>query len=228
MNLDISHLHHIILKEIILNGYAPTIETLSKIFDRSKEDIIECLKDLQEYHGVVLHPKTFQIWVIHPFSLSPTNFWVKSNQGQWWGNCAWCSLGIAAIIKEDVTITTTLGGEYKQINIQIKDGEIVPNQSLFIHFPIAMKNAWDNVIFTCSLMQIFCSESEIDDWCKRHQYSKGDIQPIENIFNFAKIWYGNHLEQDWKKWTNEQAKEIFQKFNLIHDIWNIPSTNKTF
>ncbi len=228
MNLDVSHLHYTLIKEIISNGYSPTIESLSKIFHRSKEDIIKCLKDLQEYHGVVLHPKTSEVWIIHPFSLSPTNFWVKSNQGQWWGNCAWCSLGIAAIINSDVTITTTLGGENKQISIEIKDGEIISDKTLFIHFPIAMKNAWDNVIFTCSVMQIFSCESDVDDWCKRHNYTKGDVQPIENIWNFAKIWYGNHLSQNWTKWTNEQAKSIFEQFNLTNDIWKIPQTNKTF
>ena len=91
-----------------------------------------------------------------------------------------------------------------------------------------MKNAWDNVILTCSLMQIFSNENQIDNWCKRHQYSKGDIQSIENIFNFAKIWYGNHLSQNWNKWTNEQTKSLFQQFNLTHPIWNIDDTNKRF
>ncbi|CAF4116668.1 unnamed protein product [Adineta steineri] len=91
-----------------------------------------------------------------------------------------------------------------------------------------MKNAWDNVVFTCSVMQIFLSEIDIDNWCKRHNFLKGDIQPIENIWNFARIWYGNHLHQDWKKWTNEQAKLIFEKFNLTHNIWDIPQTDSRF
>ncbi|CAF1494937.1 unnamed protein product [Rotaria sordida] len=141
MNLDISHLHHVLLKEIILNGYGLSIETLCDIFQRSKEDLIQCLKDFEEYHSVVLHPKTSEVWVIHPFSLSPTNFWVESAKGQWWGNCAWCSLGIAAIINEDVTITTTLGGESKQIKFAIKDGKLIKDECLFVHFPIAMRNA---------------------------------------------------------------------------------------
>lgn len=228
MNLNVSQLHHVLIREIISNGYSPSIETLSNIFQQPKENIIQCLKDLEEYHGVVVHPKTSQVWVIHPFALSPTNFWVKSNKGQWWGNCAWCSLGVAAIIKEDVTITTTIGGEDRQIKFYIENGEIITGESLFIHFPVPMKNAWDNVIFTCSSMLIFSSESEIEDWCQRHQYPKGDVQPIENIWNFSKVWYGNHLAQEWTKWTNEQAKEIFQKFNLTSEIWDIPQTNKTF
>lgn len=228
MNLAVSQLHYTILSEIVANGYAPTVDNLAAIFQRSKDDTIKCLKDLEEYHGVVLHPKTSEVWIIHPFSLSPTNFWVKSSKGQWWGNCAWCSLGIASIIKEDVTITTTLGGENKQITFQIKDGKILSDQPLFIHFPIPMKNAWDNVILTCSVMLVFSSEEEIEHWCQHHHYPKGDVQTIENIWNFAKVWYGNHLDQHWTKWTNEQAKDLFQQFNLTHDIWKIPDTKKTF
>jgi hypothetical protein len=91
-----------------------------------------------------------------------------------------------------------------------------------------MKKAWDNVIFTCSSMLIFSSENQIDDWCKRHNYPKGDIQSIENIWNFSKIWYGNHLAEQWKKWTNDEAKSIFEQFNLTNDIWKIPQTNERF
>lgn len=222
LDLNLSHLHYIILKKIILNGFAPSIESLTEIFQRSKEDVIQCLQDLEEYHGVVLHRKTFQIWIIHPFSMSPTNFWVESKKGQWWGNCAWCSLGIAAIINDDVTITCNLGGESKQIKFDIKNNEIITNEKLFVHFPIAMKNAWDNVLLTCSLMQLFQSENEINDWCQRHQYPKGDIQSIEKIWQFAKVWYGNHLCKHWKKWTLSQAKNIFQEFNFNHEIWKLP------
>jgi hypothetical protein len=228
MEMNLSRLHHVLLKGIIEKGYAPSIEALVQIFQRSKEDVIQCLKDLGDYHGVVLHPKTSEVWVIHPFSLAPTNFWVKSSQGQWWGNCAWCSLGIAAILKEDVTITTILGGEFQQITFHIKDGEIITNEPLFVHFPIPMKNAWDNVIFTCSVMQTFTSKAAVDAWCQRHNFPKGDIQPIDKIWKFAQVWYGNHLSEDWTKWTAEQAKEIFEQFNLTSDIWRIPQTNDRF
>jgi hypothetical protein len=228
MLLDLSHLHHVLLKQIIVDGYAPTVKTLTEIFGRSSDDVIQSLKDLEEYHGAVLHPKISEVWVIHPFALSPTNFWVKSARGQWWGNCAWCSLGIASILKHDVTITTTLGGETDQIRFNIKDGYLESDQPLLIHFPIPMAKAWDNVTFTCSVMQVFTSENEIDDWCKRHNLPKGDVQPIENVWQFAQVWYGNHLREDWKKWTLEEAKSIFQQFNFTHDVWNVATTNSRF
>ena len=117
-------LHFTIINQIIKKGYAPSVEDLSKLLKKSKEEIVEGLHNLQEYHGVVLHPNEPKIWVIHPFSLAPTNFYVQSQKGEWWGNCAWCSLGVAALLKEDVKISTTIGGETKQIEINIIDGEI--------------------------------------------------------------------------------------------------------
>ena len=212
---------------IIENGFAPSVEDLVEVLQADKEEIVRGLYDLQEYHGVVLHPKEPKIWVIHPFSLAPTNFYVKSKKGEWWGNCAWCSLGVAALLNDDVTITTTLGAETKQIEINIINGKIQETQ-YYIHFPIPMKNAWDNVIYTCSNMLVFESEQQVDEWTKKHKIPKGDIQPIENIWNFSKKWYGNHLNPNWTKWTIEEAKQMFREFGLTDKIWNLEDSNERF
>jgi hypothetical protein len=222
-----SNLHHAIIKGIIDNGFAPNVEDLSKILNVSKEEIIKGLHRLQEYHGVVLHPNEPKIWVIHPFSLAPTNFYIKSNKGEWWGNCAWCSLGVAALLKDDVKITTTIGAETKQIEINIINGEI-QEKNYFIHFPIPMKNAWDNVIYTCSNMLVFDSEEQIEVWSHKHNIPKGDVQPIEKIWNFSKKWYGNHLNPEWKKWSIEEAKHLFKAFQLKGRIWELEDSNERF
>lgn len=222
-----SNLHFSIIKGIIDNGFAPNVDDLSIIFNVDKSEVLRGLNDLQEYHGVVLHPNEPKIWVLHPFSLAPTNFYVKSEKGEWWGNCAWCSLGVAALLKDDLKITTTIGAETKQIEINIINGEI-QEKYYFIHFPIPMKNAWDNVIYTCSNMLVFESEKQIDEWTKKHNIPKGDIQPIENIWNFSKKWYGNHLNPEWTKWSIEEAKEMFRKFQLNHEIWSLEGSNERF
>ena len=203
------------------------MEDLSKLLKKSKEEIVEGLHNLQEYHGVVLHPNEPKIWVIHPFSLAPTNFYVQSQKGEWWGNCAWCSLGVAALLKEDVKISTSIGGETKRIEINIINGEI-QEKNYLIHFPIPMKNAWDNVIYTCSNMLIFENEQQVEIWSKKHNIPKGDIQPIENIWNFSKKWYGNHLDPNWNKWTMEEAKELFKEFELDNEIWHLGDSTERF
>ncbi len=164
---------------------------------------------------------------MHPFSTAPTNFWIESKSGSWWGNCAWCSLGAAALLKQDLTITTTLGGESKQTVIEIVDGEVV-NDKLYIHFPVPMVKAWDNVTFTCSTMLMFESIEDVQDWCRRHAISMGDVQPINKIWEFSKVWYGKHLDRDWTKWSIEDAKEIFRRFELDHSIWQLPNDDGRF
>jgi hypothetical protein len=222
-----SNLHYTIIREIIDNGFAPSVEDLSKILNADEDDVIKGLYDLQEHHGVVLHPNETKIWVIHPFSLAPTNFYVKSKKGEWWGNCAWCSLGVAALLKVDVKIITTIGAETKQIEINIIHGEI-QEKNYYLHFPIPMKNAWDNVIYTCSNMLVFENEQQINAWSKKHKIPKGDVQPIEKIWNFSKKWYGNHLNPEWKKWTKEEAKQLFQEFDLENKIWQVDESNERF
>lgn len=222
-----SNLHYILLRHIIDKGFAPDVLYLADYFKADQAEVIAALYNLEEYHGVVLHPKEPKIWVIHPFSLAPTNFFIQNEEGQWWGNCAWCSLGVAALLKADLTISTTIGAEHKQIRIHIKNGEIV-EKNLWIHFPIPMKNAWDNVIYTCSNMLVFENEKQVEEWSERHRIPKGDIQSIEKIWEFAKRWYGNHLNPEWKKWTVEEAKRIFVESGLNHPVWDLEESKERF
>ncbi len=222
-----SKLHYTIIRKIIDNGFAPDVEELSKILGADKDEVIRALYGLQDYHGVVLHPNEPKVWVIHPFSLAPTNFYVKSKNGEWWGNCAWCSLGVAALLKDDVKITTRVGAETKQIEINIVNGEI-QEKNYYIHFPIPMKNAWDNVLYTCSNMLVFENEEQVNHWSKKHNIPKGDIQPIDKIWSFSKKWYGNHLNPEWTKLTVDEAKQIFKDFEFENKIWNLSDSKERF
>ncbi len=222
-----SELHYQIIKAIIDNGFAPTVDDLAGMLKADREDVIKQLYDLQDYHGVVLHPDQPKVWVIHPFSLAPTNFYVTSKRGSWWGNCAWCSLGVAALLNEDVKITTRIGAETKQVEITIVNGEI-QEKNYFVHFPIPMKHAWDNVMYTCSNMLVFENEAQVDRWTKQHNIPKGDIQPIGKIWGFSKKWYGNHLNPQWTKWTIDEAKQIFREFDLSGKIWSLDDSKERF
>ena len=190
-------------------------------------EVEAALYQLQDYHGVVLHPNEPKVWVIHPFSLAPTNFFIQSTRGQWWSNCAWCSLGAAALINSDLTISTTIGAGTKQVTVHIEKGKII-EKNLYVHFPIPMQKAWDNVIYTCSNMLLFESEEQVINWSRRHDIPLGDIQPIDHIWAFAQQWYGNHLNPDWEKWTIEEAKDIFAEHHLHHPVWHLESTQERF
>jgi hypothetical protein len=224
----ISHdlLHHTILTHFVDHGHAPSVRRLTELLDAPHDAVRAALESLQEYHGVVLHPGSGEIWVAHPFSTAPTNFWVESSAGRWWGNCAWCSMGIAALVGGEVTVTTRLGAESRQVQVRIVRGKVLDDY--LVHFPVPMTRAWENVIYTCSTILLFDSAAAIDDWCTRHRIPKGDTKPLSTVFEFSKVWYGRHLDRNWRKWSAAEAKELFERFGLSGPTWDIPQAATRF
>jgi hypothetical protein len=227
LKLTHAHLHHTILKHVVERGCAPGIAALAETFGQDAVDVRAALIALQAYHGVVLHPHNAEVWVIHPFSLAPTNFLLRKGDRAWWGNCAWCSLGAASLLGGDVTITTTLGADGEQVRLRVEGGRL-RDRDYVVHFPIPMAEAWNNVVYTCSTMLLFRDRSGVEAWSRRHKLPLGDVQPAAVVFEFAKAWYGTHLHPAWRKWTRAEARELFERFGLAHPVWEIPASEGHF
>lgn len=226
-DLSIAQLHATILTWIIDRGYAPDVDDLSAALRASQDTVAQALDDLQAYHGVVLHPNRPAVWVIHPFATAPTLFLIQAEAKKWWANCVWCALGAAALLDRDLTISTLLGGEEQHVTLHIRQGQLL-EQDYWVHFPIPMRQAWDNVIYTCSTMLLFRDREQVTAWSQRHHIPQGDIQPVQTVWAFARRWYGNHLSPTWTKWTTAQAQDIFTEFGLTADTWQLPRTGERF
>ena len=220
-------LHYTLIRHILDHGCAPSREELGRLLDLPEPALVQGLRRLAEDHGVVLHPHQPEVWAIHPFSLAPTSFWVRSGDQGWWGNCGWCSLGIAALLDRDVTISTSFGAEGRPVDLHIRAGHILEGEYL-LHFPTPMRNCWDNVIHACANMLVFEGEAEVDAWCRRHRMPRGDTQPLARFWPFAREWYGRHLDPQWRKWSSEEAAALFQRHGLAGDTWAIPASADRF
>lgn len=207
-------------RHIFNEGFAPSTSELAKDLKSSEAEIKTGLKQLADNHAIVMHPNSFEIWVAHPFALFPTLFWVESRDKKWWGNCAWCSLGIASLTKADTRIFTKISGEAEPTRIDMVDNEIV-QKDLLVHFAIPASKLWDNVIYTCANMLIFKNEEQIDDWCNRHNVVKGQVLTVTKVWELSKIWYGNYLDDTWTRKTPEYAESLFQKVGLTGDFWKL-------
>lgn len=227
MTLTHGVLHAAIARHFIDHGSAPTIAQLSAHFACDAPTVTAALRALADYHGVVLHSTSGEIWAMHPFSAAPTLFWVESGGRGWWGNCAWCALGIVALLGTDATISTRLGGEAVSAMLRIHDGVVSP-ADFYVHFPIPMTQAWDNVTYTCSTMLVFDSVEAVDRWCLEHAIPRGDVQPLSTVWPFAQAWYGRHLDPAWTKWTTDEARALFERFGLTGPIWALPGTAERF
>jgi hypothetical protein len=214
-------LHHALLRSLVDRCVLPSRDELLVELGCSDDELDRTFEELADQHGVVLHPGTHRVWAIHPFSLAPTSFIVESGKRRWWGNCAWCSLGIAALAGGTCDITTTLGAESEQVRLTVADGRL-SRTDLVVHFPIPMTRAWDNVVYTCSTMLLFKDAAQVIDWSTRHQIPVGDIQPVTNVLELAKRWYGEHLRPDWRTKTVAEARAIFHELGLAHPVWALP------
>ena len=97
-----------------------------------------------------------------------------------------------------------------------------------VHFPVPMTRAWDNVIYTCSVMLLFRTEEEVNHWCATRGVARGDVQPVARIWAFAKDWYGRHLDPEWRKWTVAEATAMFARHRLDGPVWSLPTSSGRF
>ncbi|KAF4949267.1 hypothetical protein FGADI_9038 [Fusarium gaditjirri] len=225
--MDNSSLHEAIISSFLTAQRAPTVSEIATRFQCDEATARQGLQTLADYHGAVLHPNSDEVWVAHPFSAAPTTCIVSAGERKWWGNCAWCSLGVMHLVGRTATLTTRLGAIGDEVTIRIEDGKLL-DKDFVIHFPIPMRNAWDNVIYTCSVQLLFRDETEVDEWCLTRGVPKGDVRPIEQIWDFAAEWYGRHADKNWTKWSLHEAVEIFRRHNLTGSIWAIESKADRF
>jgi len=218
-----SAVRYAINKHAVRTGRAPGVKTIAAMLSCSAEEIASSLDHLAESHGIVLHPGSHRIWVAHPFSFAPTAFWVVGENQSWWGNCAWCSLGIAAMIDGDVKIVTRAGAENKPIEVHIRDKSI-NEPELLVHFSVPMEKWWDNVHYTCGTILMFQSVQDIDAWCEKHGIEKGEILSIDQAWALAQAWYGDYLNPKWRRRTVQEALEIFEQLGLNGSFWR-PGTD---
>ncbi|UXI65879.1 alkylmercury lyase family protein [Tahibacter amnicola] len=224
---NLSTLHEAIICGFLRNQRAPTISEIAARFRCDETTVRSGLQALAEYHGVVLHPHSGEVWVAHPFSAAPTTCVVRSGACAWWGNCAWCSLGVAHLAGGTATIETRLGAMDAPATIRIEDGNLL-DKDYVVHFPIPMRKAWENVIYTCSVMLVFRTGAEVDHWCATRGIPKGDVRPIEQIWRFAAEWYSRHADADWKKWSVSEATDLFRRHGLDGPVWTLPDQSGRF
>ena len=214
-----SAIRHAINKHAVETGRAPTLRSLSAMLKCPADEVERGLLGLAKSHGVVLHPNSTRIWLAHPFSFSPTAFWVTSGRGAWWGNCAWCSLGIAAMIDCDSRIVTRSGGEAAALEVHVRDRTVLESDVL-VHFSVPARKWWDNVHYTCGTILFFPSVSEVDAWCERHGIARGQILSMDQAWALAQAWYGDYLNPKWRRRSAREAGEIFEHIGLRGEFWD--------
>jgi hypothetical protein len=105
--------------------------------------------------------------------------------------------------------------------LDVEDGVPLDAEDIVIYFSIPPRNAWNNVHQHCSLVLPFRSEADIVKWCGKHGQPYGEAVPLVTTAKLARRWYGPYAKPSWRKWTVEQAQEIFQASGLTSAFWEL-------
>lgn len=224
----LSRLHYELIRGLVERCASPTNFDLAHQLDMTKDDVEGLLRALSEIHGVVLHPDVCRPWIIHPFSVTPTIHWIRSQQRGWWAPCIWCALGVAVLVGGEVEIHTRIAGETEPLTIEIVEGQLFGSDEIWVHFAIPPAKAWENVHEHCSLILPFHSPEDVRPWCDRHRLPHGEAVPLRQVGHLAQLWYGSHADLTWHKWTVAEAQAIFRQVGLQSQFWNLGAKSGKF
>jgi hypothetical protein len=128
-------------------GEVPTALDLSQLLARPLGVVQDTLRWLATQRALVLQSNG-EILMAEPFSAVPTAFLIRSGNAQWWGNCIWDGLGVAAMLRLDADIITACQCCGTRLQISVAHGERLTNGAGVAHFLVPARLWWDRIVFT--------------------------------------------------------------------------------
>src|SRR5688572_940913 len=98
MHPDAAELRVFVYGQLIDHGAMPSLAEIARRFSISEAEGRDALRSAGLGKTLLPDPRTGEIWMAGPFSARPTTYRVRAGSRQWWANCAWDMLGIAAMV----------------------------------------------------------------------------------------------------------------------------------
>lgn len=127
-------------------GRAPSRAEIGQRLAVPVEQVGAAFERLADGKALVLQPASGEVLMAEPFSAVPTAFAVEAGDRSWWGNCIWDALGIPAMLARDARIRTSCGDCNEALELQVRDGELLPAPGV-VHYSVPARRWWENVVF---------------------------------------------------------------------------------
>ena len=137
-----------IYETIAETAQAPTAAEVARALDRSIQEVGTAFQRLSQKRLLVLEPgDATRIRMAPPFSGIKTTHRVTVDGADYYANCAWDAFGVAAALGRDADITSTCPDCNRRLDLQIRDGQPLPNPAV-AHFAVPAAHWWDDIIYT--------------------------------------------------------------------------------
>jgi Alkylmercury lyase len=145
--LDLRIRNHL-YSSFVRDGNARALAEAARELDIGDEETRAAYRRLHEAHALVLEPDAESIRMLNPFSVVETPHRVEADGRSWWANCAWDALGIPAALHADGRVESACPDCGQQLELEVRDGELVRGAELLVHFVVPARHWWDDIVFT--------------------------------------------------------------------------------
>jgi hypothetical protein len=128
-------------------GQRPSAGAVAARLGTDIKSVLSAYSKLRAQRVLALEPDGSSIRMAPPFSGIPTQHVVMANGRQYFANCAWDSLGIAAALQCPAMVYSRCeqSGEPLRLSVELEGPE--PSSWLF-HCLVPAAKWWDDIVFT--------------------------------------------------------------------------------
>ena len=70
-------------------------------------------------------------------------------------------------------------------------------------------------------MLLFRSEEHVEKWREPRGIQRGAVLSMQQQWDLARRWYGNRMDEDWRRRTPTEAEEVFASVGLTGAFWRL-------
>ena len=132
----------------VRTGNAPAPTEAAESLGLTADEVEAAYRRLHDTHALVLQQDGIAIRMLNPFSAVETAHRVEAGGRAWFANCAWDALGIPAALHVDGRIESACPDCGDQLELEVREGELVRGRELLVHFVVPARHWWDDIGFT--------------------------------------------------------------------------------
>jgi hypothetical protein len=128
-------------------GTSPAVAAIAESATASVADVRRAFQRLRQNRVLFLEPDGTTIRMAPPFSGVPTQHRVLARGREYFANCAWDALGVAAALQSDAMVLSECAQSHEPLRLRV--ALTGPEQSEWLfHCLVPAAKWWDDLVFT--------------------------------------------------------------------------------
>lgn len=199
-------------------GRAPRANDVAADTGLTFEEVSTSWQRLHDAHALVMNRSTNEIRMANPFSAIASAYRVEAGGRWWYANCAWDAFGICAALHVDGRIEASCPDCGEPITVNVTN-HLPDDPSLLFHCLVPARRWWDDIVYSCTTMNLFRSETHVERWLGGRD--PGQTTSVSKLAQLAEAWWDDRLDPDWQPHSREQNQAILDRLGLVGSFWQL-------